>query len=97
MSSVDKLLELLREPGWSSPSWVTRPRLVSLQTTSEMSIIPLDGKHKCPMLKIECKTEQGEGVFVETLNLAAVDDRIGELIKMRDLMEQMAGQGPVAT
>lgn len=90
MSNVDKLLDLLREPSWSAPSWTTSsPRLVSLKMTEELSIIPLDEKHKCPMLKIERKNEQGETCFVETMNLAAVDERIGELIKMRDLLEQM--------
>ena len=84
---VDKLLELLREPDWTTPT-VTK-RLVKMQLSDEFSIVP-DTPHG-PMLQIVMRDSDGDVAFKQRMNLSAVDDLIGKLIKMRDHMAQMKG------
>lgn len=62
---------------------------VETKVTQKFSILPDDG----PLLKIEEIAEDGRTVSACTMNLSAVDDFIGKLIKMRDLMAAMKGSG----
>jgi hypothetical protein len=61
-----------------------------VNATEGMSIIP-DTEHG-PMLEISSKDEHGTVIHRTRMNLAAVDDLIGKLIKMRDHMAQMKGE-----
>lgn len=81
-SSVDKLLD-----------WITAPPTQVITTTvnatEEMSIVPGDD----PELKIEYKAE-GRTLLLAQRNLAALDDYIGRLIKMRDALEKLKKAEP---
>ena len=88
-NTSDRLLDLLREPQWTIPVPTVTKKLVKMSSTEEMVIVP-ETPHG-PMLEIASKDESGDTVFKQRLNLAAVDDLIGRLIKMRDLMAQMKG------
>ncbi len=88
---TDLLLKLLDQQ-WSTPSWPTVPQSETLEAAEEEMVIMPDTEHG-PMLRI---TQKGKGkdstaVFVRKLNLAAVDDLIGKLIKTRDHMATMKG------
>jgi hypothetical protein len=84
------LLDLLKESAWTAPTWRTiRQEIVD--PTEEMSIIP-ETEHG-PMLEITSKDKDGTVVHRRRMNLAAVDDEIGKLIKMRDHMAAMKGSG----
>lgn len=86
-SSTDGLLDLIRS-NWSTPSWPTVTRqLVKVSVEHEMVIVPETPNG--PMLEIVMKDGSGEVVFKQRLNLPAVDELIGKLIKMRDHMAQM--------
>jgi hypothetical protein len=58
-----------------------------ISAEEEISIIP-ETEHG-PMLQIASKDENGVVIHLTRMNLAAVDQRISELIKMRDHMVQM--------
>jgi hypothetical protein len=62
-----------------------------ISAKEEISIIP-ETEHG-PMLQIISKDGNGIVIHLTRMNLAAVDQRIGELIKMRDHMAQMKGDG----
>jgi hypothetical protein len=61
--------------------------MVKMKVSEEMVIVP-DTAHG-PMLELRMKDEDGDTVFKQRLNLGAVDELIGRLIKMRDHMAQM--------
>jgi hypothetical protein len=83
--TTEKLLELLREGQWTTPSWSTTVTVEGV--TDEMTIIP--ESENGPMLRIAAKTKEGTVIHTREMNLSAVDGMIGKLIKMRDLMAQM--------
>jgi len=87
-SGIDRLFDWLdQEPQWTTP-YVTR-KLVKMEVTDELSIVP--DTPNGPMLQIVIKDTDGDVVFKQRYNLAAVDELIGKLIKMRDHMAQMKG------
>lgn len=83
--ATERLLDLLREPQWVTPSWSTTVTVEN--ATEEMVIIP--ETENGPMLRITAKTKDGNVLHTREMNLAAVDGTIGRLIKMRDLMATM--------
>jgi hypothetical protein len=86
MSRVtEKFLDLLSQSEWSSWSMPTK----KIDINEQMAIVP-DTEHG-PMLEISASNGQGLVLYQRCLNLAAVDDEIGKLIKMRDHMAQMKG------
>jgi len=80
------LLDLLREPSWSASEWRTIT-YEAVNALEEMAIIP-ETEHG-PMLEISSRDKDGKVLHRRRMNLAAVDDLIGKLIKMRDLMAPM--------
>lgn len=74
---IDRLFDLMV----GQSQWTTTG-LVKVPTTEEMTIAP--DTPNGPMLQISKKDADGVVVYVEKLNLPAVDDLIGRLIKMRD-------------
>lgn len=68
----------LLEPAWKiSPIAVER-----FGVKREFSIVTGD----IPLLKIEDKDEHGGVIATQTMNLPAIDDFIGQLIKHRDIL-----------
>jgi hypothetical protein len=88
---IRKLAELFRE--FHEPHWASLPTLTTASicdAEQEMKIIP-ETEHG-PMLEITERAKDGSAFHSQRLNLAAVDDLIGKLIKMRDHMAQMKGE-----
>lgn len=90
--ATEKLLDLLREGQWTTPSWSTTVTVEGV--TDEMTIIP--ETENGPMLRIAAKSKDGSVIHTREMNIAAVDGMIGKLIKMRDLMATMKTEKPDA-
>jgi hypothetical protein len=88
---TEKLLDLVgSESEWSMPSLAYSLEKLT-DATQEMVIIPETPNG--PMLEISTKSAQGTTLHKLRLNLPAVDELIGKLIKMRDYMARMKGDG----
>lgn len=88
MSAMDRLFEMMtRDSLWTTTAPTTTVRYEKIEHIEQLSIIP-DTEHG-PMLEIASKNKEGITLYAQRLNLAAVDDLIGRLIKMRDHMAQM--------
>ncbi len=88
MSALDKLFDLMSaQSQWTSFSPPVTFELVKVETVEEMAIV-IDATHG-PMLEIRLKNPKGVLVSNQRLNLPAVDDLVGRLIKMRDHMAAM--------
>lgn len=89
MSAIDRLLDFMSQQSvWTTPPTATFTVPQKIQNaTEELRIIP--GTPNGPMLEIVTSNGHGAELFKQRLNLAAVDDLIGKLIKMRDLMSQI--------
>lgn len=88
MSGIDRLFDLItRDSLWTTTMPTVTRTMVKVSTTEQMAIIPdvPDG----PMLEISFNDGSDLPVMRQRLNLAAVDDLIGKLIKMRDRMAAM--------
>lgn len=93
MNTIDRLLDMMSGQSlWTTamPTWTTISTPQKIQnTTEELRILP--DTPNGPMLEMVTQSAEGVELFKQRLNLAAVDDLIGKLIKMRDLMAVMKG------
>lgn len=80
MSGIDKLLDLLKEPAWSAPTWITAPSMQTEQAAIHFSILT-DGN---PSLQIEIKSKSVSTLL--TYQLEGLDAHIAELIRHRDML-----------
>lgn len=83
--ALDRLFDFMDcQSLWTTTMPTVTRTMVKVSTTEQMAIIP-DGPDG-PMLEISFNDGSDLPVMRQRLNLAAVDDLIGKLIKMRDRM-----------